>query len=233
MSMEVKDLFFPKPFLFFRFLGRAYDCWSFFHLVGFLSGGDLPELLTNLSSKSRKKSGKKSKHKKQSFSDRKSEENGSSSPEDGKRSTKKKREKQYHSDSSLSDFFQSDRDNQKSSSKSYYSSKEYEPNGHHHHHPSGKRMKRRKHCYSSGDSDHNMNRHRRHIHSFPPTVSKQLDKQSEECCNPEAEGQPRSRNGKRKKYYDSYYQDSGKERQCGKNRHKHFRSQCHIHVDSD
>ena len=90
-----------------------YNYCSFF--IGFLSEGNLPQLLTNFSSKSRKKSGEKSRHKRKQSSliDGKFEEDGVSSPKDGERRSKeekhkkKKRKKQNYSDSSLSDISES------------------------------------------------------------------------------------------------------------------------------
>lgn len=139
----------------------------------------MPQLLTNFSSKSRKKSGEKSRHKRKQSSliDGKFEEDGFSSPKDGERRSKeekhkkkKKRENQNYSESSLSDILESDRHHKKSSCQSHSSSKEFDPNKHH------SRAKNNK--SSSEVSDYNRH-HRsyksRHVHSFPSTASN-LDK---------------------------------------------------------
>ncbi|KAF3454201.1 hypothetical protein FNV43_RR04648 [Rhamnella rubrinervis] len=200
---------------------------------GFLSEGDLPQLLTNFSSKSRKKCGEKSRHKgkQSSLIDGKFEEDGFSSPKDGERrlkeekhkKKKKRRKKQSYSESSLSDISESDRHHKRSSCKSYSSSKEFDPNKHH---SRAKKNKRRKHCYSSEDSDHNrhhMSDKSRHVYYFPSTVSN-LDKHqrsgkqfySSEGSIPE--DQPRRRKGKQKCSYS--YQGSDIEGHCRSSQHR-------------
>ncbi|KAL5539618.1 hypothetical protein UlMin_042304 [Ulmus minor] len=106
---------------------------------GFLSGGDLPELLTNFSSKPKKKSGKKSKHKKQHSSpssDELEEDDLSSFSKHReeklkKRKHKKKKKKLNHSESSCSDSSGFDMHDEKRNRKYEYSSEDSEDDRRH------------------------------------------------------------------------------------------------------
>lgn len=126
---------------------------------GFLSGGNIPDLLTNFSPSERKKKSKKSKHKKESSPSREmraSEENGLSSPsnreerrskEEKKRKKKKKR--LDHSESSSSEDIEFDRHSKRNRHRHSYSSEDCD---------SDKNLRnkksKQKHYYSSeSDSD--------------------------------------------------------------------------------
>ncbi|GLT73899.1 hypothetical protein SLA2020_457290 [Shorea laevis] len=114
---------------------------------GFLSGGNIPELLTNFSSKPKKrKSGKKRRHKRQS-SDRLS---SPSDADDEEKSTQKNHKKKKHnpSESNSSDDSDFDRHQRKSRNKHSYLSEEDEFARQH----KGKKG-RQKHSHSFEDTD--------------------------------------------------------------------------------
>ncbi|XP_044506896.1 uncharacterized zinc finger CCHC domain-containing protein At4g19190 [Mangifera indica] len=139
---------------------------------GFLGGGDVPELLTNLSIKPRKKSRKKSKHKRQSSPSSRNlrvpDEDGSSSPSDSedkrskKRKKHKKKKKQSYSRSISSEDSEFDRHPRKSRHRHSYSSEDSGSEGFN----KGRRNRQRNPYSSKDDSvEHHMKNESGHKHS--------------------------------------------------------------------
>ncbi|EXB75189.1 hypothetical protein L484_025969 [Morus notabilis] len=209
---------------------------------GFLSGGNIPELLTNFSSKS-KKSKKKKNHKKHQFScDSDSEEleedESSSASEDGerrqkKRKHKRKNKKHNHSESSSSDV-ELYRHKEKSNRKCYSSG---ESDAGRHHSSTGKR---RKHSCSSEDSGkdrhHRSDKRRCRPMKSLPSKDSNFDrhyKSRDECSHYSSEdsdrnGQSTSK-GKQKHSYSRQHSETKRENHSSKqksrrgNEHEHSR----------
>ncbi|KAJ6395056.1 hypothetical protein OIU77_024125 [Salix suchowensis] len=179
---------------------------------GFLSGGNIPDLLTNFSPSDRKKKSKRSKHKKEPSPSREIwEENGLSSPsnKEEKRSNEKKKRKKKkrldHSESSSSEDFMFDR------------------------HP--KRNKHR-HSYSSevSDSDKNLRNKKskkKHYHSSESDSDRCRSKSSrkkDSYSTVHFHSERRHRSGRDKQSYSRLSTDSKSDRQRrGENHsHRHF-----------
>ncbi|KAL5741087.1 hypothetical protein ACOSP7_029951 [Xanthoceras sorbifolium] len=175
---------------------------------GFLCGDSLPELLTNFSSKPKKKSKKKSKHKRHPSPNsrelRVSDEDRSSVPSDdgnkrSKKEKKHKKKKQSHSRPSSSD--DSELDRRKNRHKHSYSSEDSERD---------RRKNRHRHSYSSEDFE--SDRHHR------SRRSRQKDSWSSED---ESDEHYRSKESQYKHSYTYEDSDSDRHRRSKKSKQKH------------
>ncbi|OIW16812.1 hypothetical protein TanjilG_00084 [Lupinus angustifolius] len=172
---------------------------------GFLSMGDMPELLTNFVKKPKKS--KKSKRKKQHQVHSESE----SSSDDGERNSKKKKVKvinknQNYAKSSSSDTSDFEKDRRKSRHTSSYSSEDSDSRK-----VDRSRKTKREHPFSSKGSDrakHGRYKHGRQLHSFTSDDS-----------DPDEYGGSHKNGGKH--YYSSKDSDCDIDDQSRKSRHKH------------
>ncbi|KAL5809803.1 hypothetical protein ACOSQ3_030494 [Xanthoceras sorbifolium] len=174
---------------------------------GFLCGDSLPELLTNFSSKPKKKSKKKSKHKRHPSPNsrelRVSDEDRSSVPSDdgNKRSKKEKKHKKKQSHSIPSSSDDSELDRRKNRHKHSYSSEDSERD---------RRKNRHRHSYSSEDFE--SDRHHR------SRRSRQKDSWSSED---ESDEHYRSKESQYKHSYTYEDSDSDRHRRSKKSKQKH------------
>ncbi|XP_030480572.1 uncharacterized zinc finger CCHC domain-containing protein At4g19190 [Cannabis sativa] len=207
---------------------------------GFLSGG-IPELLTNFPGKSKDKSRKKKKHKRQILSPNveESEENefSSTSEDEERRSRKKKhaknkkksKKRRSHYETNTSDVSEYDAHNEKSNHMDYHTSEESD--GNRHHHSSTKSKSRIKLLYANSD-DYRHGRSDRSRHKKLTSKESDCDrhhysrhKQSYDSSD-DSDDQFRSKN-KHKRSYS--HQDSYTERQQRSGKHRHKRD----HLNSD
>lgn len=203
---------------------------------GFLSGGNIPELLTNFSSKPKKKSGKKIKHKKHQFSceseELEDDDFSSSSKDRERRSKKRKYEKKHkehkHSESSSSDISESYRRKEKSNRKCY--SPEESDAGQHH----SSNKKRRKDFYSTEDSD-NDRRHgidermNRHIKSKDSSIDRHYKRDKSYYTSEDSDPNDQSRSKDKQKHSFSR-QHSEIKRKNTNSKQKSRREHSHSHL---
>ncbi|POO03293.1 CBF1-interacting co-repressor CIR, N-terminal domain containing protein [Trema orientale] len=210
---------------------------------GFLSGGNIPELLTDFSGKPKKSRKKKSKHKRQQLSPNSEEfeeDEFSSDSKDGERRSKKRKHKKSktkkknrrnHSETSSSDVSDFDEHNEKRNHKDSYSSEEPDEGRHH-----SNTKNRRKRSYSSEDSDNDRygrSDRSRYRESFASkdsnTDSRHRSRHKRSYYSsedPDLDGQYRSKD-KQKRSYSCQHSES--ERQHGSGKQKYRQE----HSDSD
>ncbi|PON63635.1 CBF1-interacting co-repressor CIR, N-terminal domain containing protein [Parasponia andersonii] len=210
---------------------------------GFLSGGNIPELLTNFSGKPKKSRKKKSNHKRQQLSpnsEELEEDVFSSDSKDRERRSKKRKHKksktkkknrQNRSETSLSDVSDFNEHNEKRNHKNSYSSEESDEGRH-----QSNTQNRRKRSYSSEDSDDdrygrsNRSRYRQSFASKESNTDcrhRSRHKRSYYSSeDPDLDGQYRSKD-KQKRSYSCQHSES--ERQHGSGKQKHRQE----HSDSD
>ncbi|GMI95701.1 hypothetical protein like AT4G19190 [Hibiscus trionum] len=201
---------------------------------GFLSGGNIPDLLTNITCKPKKrKSSKKSKHKKKSSpsswdSEDPNQDDLSSTSDDDERKSKKekktKKKKQNHSVSSSSDGAEFDRHQRRRIHKHPYSSEDEDP---------GKQYRtkesREKRLHASEDSGFNQERSgkkRRTKHS--PPSAEDFDghyRKSKRKHSYSSEDSDSGRHDRKKKSTQRPYtlddMDAGRHRKSKKSRQRH------------
>ncbi|XVF13766.1 hypothetical protein REPUB_Repub08aG0235700 [Reevesia pubescens] len=204
---------------------------------GFLSGGNIPDLLTNICTKPKKrKSLKKSKHKRLSSPSSRdldvSDQDGlSSTSDDGERKskkekkTKKKKKRRNYSESNTSDCSEFDRHQRKRGHKHPYSSEESDADRQYR-----SKESREKHSFKSEDSDSDQERwgkKSKSKHSYAPTEDfDRHHRKSKHKCEPyAAEDSDCGRHDRKKestqKPYTSDDKDTDRHRRSRNSRQRH------------